>query len=79
MREQFLFLLNPSAYFRLFKEIVQSLLNPEIKQEKPFTISNLRIVVMVFIIGFIFKIVGLLANQLISNRIQIILTVEKYH
>lgn len=69
MREQFLFLLNPSAYFRLFKEIVQSLLNPEIKQEKPFTISNLRIVVMVFIIGFIFKIVGLLANQLISNRI----------
>ena len=55
MREQFLFLLNPSAYFRLFKEIVQSLLNPEIKQEKPFTISNLRIVVMVFIIGFLIK------------------------
>ena len=62
-------LINPVAYFTVFKEILKSLKHPTLQEEHPWSLRVLRMVFMVFMIALVFKVAGLFINQWVENQV----------
>lgn len=69
MLTEILHLFNPVSYFNLFKDILKSLRNPILQNDKPLSIKFVRLVIMITLISIPFKIGGLLINMLIEHQI----------